>query len=69
MFICMEACVPEPQLISTRSPLIALQVALDVFAEMLKDGCIPNLVTYHTLIDVSATDWVCGRMGSSSGTV
>ncbi len=29
-----------------------LDLALDVYKQMLAEGCVPNLVTYNTLIDV-----------------
>ena len=29
-----------------------LDLALDVYRQMLAEGCTPNLVTYNTLIDV-----------------
>ena len=29
-----------------------LDLALDVYKQMLEEGCSPNLVTYNTLIDV-----------------
>lgn len=29
-----------------------LQKALEVYGELLREGCVPNVVTYNTLIDV-----------------
>lgn len=29
-----------------------LDLALDVFSQLLHEGCVPNLVTYNILIDV-----------------
>ncbi len=29
-----------------------LDLALDVFSQLLREGCTPNLVTYNILIDV-----------------
>jgi pentatricopeptide repeat protein len=29
-----------------------LELALDVFQQLLREGCTPNLVTYNILIDV-----------------
>lgn len=29
-----------------------MELALDVYNQLLRDGCVPNLVTYNILIDV-----------------
>ena len=36
-----------------------LDLALDVYKQLLAEGCAPNLVTYNTLIDVygKTTQW------------
>jgi pentatricopeptide repeat domain-containing protein 1 len=31
-----------------------VELALDVYQQMLSEGCIPNLVTYNILVDVYA---------------
>lgn len=35
-----------------------LELALDVYGQLLREGCTPNLVTYNILIDVH------GKMGN-----
>ena len=59
-----------------RLPGNELDLALDVYRQMLAEGCTPNLVTYNTLIDVygktgaweEAIRWVLkGRRGWLGG--
>jgi pentatricopeptide repeat domain-containing protein 1 len=35
-----------------------LELALDVYSQLLREGCTPNLVTYNILIDIH------GKMGN-----
>ncbi len=35
-----------------------LELALDVYGQLLREGCTPNLVTYNILIDIH------GKMGN-----
>lgn len=35
-----------------------LELALDVYGQLLREGCMPNLVTYNILIDIH------GKMGN-----
>jgi len=36
-----------------------LDLALDVFQQLLREGCTPNLVTYNILIDVRLLPAAC----------
>jgi pentatricopeptide repeat protein len=46
-----------------------LQKALEVYGELLREGCVPNVVTYNTLIDVHGKigQWAEALKVSSSG--
>jgi len=39
-----------------------LDLALDVFQQLLREGCTPNLVTYNILIDVRLLPASCYRL-------